>query len=71
MSKELEEQVGGDHYKDYEIQPLDFCYWNGIPCVEASIIKYVVRHQDKGGLEDLLKAKHLLEYLIKNEYGEE
>lgn len=62
------EQVGGDHYKKYPIQPLYFCWINKIPHIEAGIIKYVVRHRDKNGKEDLLKAKHLIQMLIEWEY---
>jgi len=67
----LDEQVGGSHYEEYEIQPMDFFYQNDILMIEGSIIKYVLRHRDKNGKEDLLKAKHILEFLIESEYGEE
>ena len=60
----LEKQVGGDHYKKYEIQPLDFVMANNIPYVEGCVIKYIVRWRDKNGIEDLQKAKHLIEILI-------
>ncbi len=63
-----DKQVGGDHYKKYVIQPLDFFHQNKIPVVEAGIIKYVLRHQDKNGAEDLLKARHLIDYLLEVEY---
>lgn len=64
----LQRQVGGSHYQDYAIQPLEFVHKNEIPAVEAMIIKYICRHQDKGGVEDLEKAKHLIDYLIENDY---
>ena len=64
-------QVGGDHYQKYPIQPLEFVYINKIPAIEASIIKYVTRHKDKGGVEDLRKARHFLDILIEFEYGGE
>lgn len=44
-------QIGGTHYTDMPIQPWDF-------------IKYAARHQAKGGIEDLRKARHYLEKLI-------
>lgn len=58
-------QVGGDHYQRQAIQHWDYVIANGIPYLEAQIIKYVSRWQDKNGLEDLLKAKHFLEKLIE------
>lgn len=65
----LDEQIGGNHYKKFKIQPMEFCYENGIPSVESSIIKYVVRHRDKNGKQDLEKAAHLIRYLIEKEYS--
>lgn len=67
--KPLEQQIGGDHYKNLKIQPIEFCHKNKIPPIESSIIKYVVRHKSKNGLQDLLKAKHLIDILIEFEYN--
>lgn len=68
MSRVLEHQEGGSHYKKMAIQPIDFIYFNDIPFIEGNIIKYVLRHKKKNGLEDLRKAKHYLEILIEKEY---
>ena len=70
-SKSLSVQMGGDHYKDMVIQPIEFCYYNEIPAIESSIIKYVVRHKKKGQKLDLNKAIHLLNILIELEYSED
>lgn len=67
----LDKQEGGQHYKDLKIQPIEFCYHNKIPAIEASVIKYVVRHRNKNGLEDINKAIHLLEILKELEYGKD
>lgn len=64
-------QVGGDHYRQYAIQPVEFIHANGIPYMEGSIIKYVVRHRSKNGRQDLEKARHFLDMLIEKEYGSE
>lgn len=61
-------QIGGNHYKIYKIQPTEFIHSNSIPFIEGNIIKYVVRHRHKNGIEDLKKAKHYIELLIKFEY---
>jgi len=63
----LEKQVSGDHYKGLTIQPIEFIHANGIPFAEGSVIKYVTRWRDKGGIADLEKAKHFLELLIELE----
>lgn len=63
----LEKQVAGNHYKKFKIQPVEFCHVNGIPYIEATAIKYLCRWRDKGGLQDLEKAKHFIELLIQFE----
>lgn len=63
----LNNQVSGDHYKSLKIQPIEFIHANGIPFAEGSVIKYVTRWRDKGGIADLEKAKHFLELLIELE----
>lgn len=66
MSK-FQEQVGGTHYADYAIQPLEFCVLNNIPFLEGNVIKYICRWRKKNGVEDLQKAKHYIEMLIELE----
>lgn len=63
----LKQQIGGNHYKDMNIQPLEFIMANNLPYCEANIIKYVCRYKSKNGLQDLLKAKHYLDILIEHE----
>jgi hypothetical protein len=60
-----EKQIGGKHYKAKGIQPWDYIISNELGYLEGNIIKYVSRYPEKGGLEDLLKAKHYLEKLIE------
>lgn len=61
---EQNKQVGGNHYDRMKIQPITFIVDNDIPFIEGNIIKYVCRWKDKGGIEDLKKAKHYLDILI-------
>ena len=63
-SNPLDKQVGGNHYRDMAIQPVQFIVANSIPFREANVIKYVVRHASKNGKQDLLKARHYLDMLI-------
>jgi hypothetical protein len=66
----LETQEGGQHYKQCKIQPIEFIHANGLPYIEGNIIKYIMRHKFKNGLEDLKKARHYLDILIELEYHE-
>jgi hypothetical protein len=58
-------QVGGKHYKKCVIQPWDYVIANDLDYFQGSIIKYVTRWKDKGGVEDLRKALHFLEKYIE------
>ena len=64
---ELDKQVGGSHYKDFTIQPLEFITKNKLSYIQGNIIKYVTRYKDKNGVEDLQKAKHYIDLLIELE----
>lgn len=67
----LDVQVGGGHYKKFNIQPVEYIHANGIGYFEGNVIKYVSRWRDKGGTADLEKAKHYIDLLIELEkkYG--
>ena len=67
--KSFKKQVGGNHYKNYKIQPVEFIIKNNIGFVEGNIIKYILRFKEKGGAEDLEKAKHYIELLIDSSKG--
>lgn len=56
-------QVGGTHYRDMKIQPVEFIQDNLMGFCEGSVIKYVCRWRFKGGLEDLRKARHYIELI--------
>lgn len=58
-------QVGGTHYSDMKIEPINFIVSNEIPYREANIIKYICRYKKKNGKEDLLKARHYLDMILK------
>lgn len=59
MNNPLEKQVGGNHYQKYVMQPVELfmaCGWN---YCQSSIARYLLRHEDKNGKEDLEKAVHI------------
>lgn len=64
----LQKQVGGTHYKQFPIQPVEFITKNELGFLEGCIIKRLCRHGSKNGIEDLLKAKHEIDLLIALEY---
>ena len=65
-----ETQVGGNHYKDLKIQPIEYIHANGLDYFEGNVIKYITRHRKKNGKQDLEKAKHYIDLLIELEYNE-
>ena len=67
----LKEQVGGGHYKDMVIQPVEFIHRNRIGYMEGNAIKYLCRWRSKNGIEDLKKAKHYIDLLIALESQQE
>ena len=69
MSNILDTQVGGSHYKEMLIQPVEFIVKNNISFLEGNVIKYTCRHRSKNGIEDLNKAIHYLELMKELYYG--
>lgn len=63
-------QVGGTHYTSKKVQP-----WEAMEAwmtpeqfagfLRGNAIKYLARCDDKGGVEDLKKARHYLDKLIE------
>jgi len=66
--KASEKQIAGSHYAALPIQPSEFIHRNAIPWCEANAIKYVCRHRNKNGAQDIRKAIHYLELLLEWEY---
>lgn len=66
----LARQEGGGHYKDFPIQPVEFCQKNKLTFIESCVVKYVCRHGAKNGAQDIKKAIHFLEMLLELEYPE-
>lgn len=51
-------QEGGDHYKLRPIQPIEYSERNGLSMSQGNIVKYITRHKEKNGIEDLAKVVH-------------
>ena len=70
-SDEAEDDVwvkGGDHYKDFKIQPSQFINQNDLGFAEGNVIKYICRHTKKDKKTDILKAIHYCEMIIDRDY---
>lgn len=67
----LERQVGGDHYQGNAIQPIEYILANGLDFCQGNVIKLVTRFRVKGGIEDLEKAKHYIDFMITQMIAEE
>ena len=71
-STSLTRQIGGDHYKDCPIQPIEYIVANKLGWCEGNIVKYITRWQKKGGEQDIDKVIHyaeLLKGLLKKNPG--
>lgn len=64
----LNTQVGGSHYKDCKIQPIEFIHANNLGFMEGCIVKYAARHKQKNGAEDIKKIIHYANLILKLEY---
>ncbi|MCK9429006.1 MAG: DUF3310 domain-containing protein [Candidatus Omnitrophica bacterium] len=67
----LSTQIGGNHYKNFVIQPVEFIIKNKLNFFQGNVIKYICRYMDKNGIEDLKKIKHYIELYIQLEYPNE
>lgn len=62
-------QVGGTHYKDMEIQPIEYIIKNKLDFPQGSIVKYISRYRKKGQAEDVKKVIHFAVLILQLEYG--
>ena len=67
----LDKQVGGSHYKDCVIQPVDYIVKNNLDFLEGNVVKYITRHKTKNGIEDIRKVIHYAELILEKKYGKE
>lgn len=61
----LDKQVGGSHYKNLKIQPIELLRPYEFGFCEGNIIKYVTRYKDKGGKKDLEKAIQYIDFILE------
>lgn len=61
MTNATDTQIGGSHYRDLAIQPMPFCIANRWDPAAYGILKYITRHKQKNGRQDVAKARHLVD----------
>ena len=64
-------QQAGDHYKKKGIQPIEYGLANNLSFPQINVVKYITRHEDKNGLDDLAKSIHYHFFEALRVYGEE
>jgi len=66
----LDTQVGGNHYREGGIQPIQYIEANNLQFLEASVVKRVTRHNRPTGKgrQDIEKAIHELQLLLELRY---
>ena len=64
----LNTQIAGNHYSNGGIQPIEYIHANKLGFIEGNVVKYITRHREKNGIEDLEKIKHYIDLLIELEY---
>lgn len=65
MPSANERQVGGDHYKKGGEEHWDRAWRLKYDPFQYIITKWIERHREKGGLQDLEKARHALDKYIE------
>jgi hypothetical protein len=70
MINPLDIQVGGDHYKDCAIQPVQYIEANKLQFLEGCVVKRCTRHDKPTGKgrQDIEKAIHELQLLLELRY---
>ena len=63
-------QHAGDHYKKKGIQPVEYGLANNLSFPQVNVVKYITRHEDKNGLDDLAKSIHYHFFEALRVYGE-
>lgn len=60
----MNDAINPNHYKQGNIEVIDFILDQKLTYIEGNIIKYVSRYKYKNGLEDLKKAQWYLNKLM-------
>lgn len=66
----LDRQVGGEHYREGGIQPVEYIESNKLGFLEGCVVKRLTRHERRTGKgrQDIEKAIHELQLLLELRY---
>lgn len=72
LHSSLTTQIGGTHYKDCTIQPIEYIEANALAFLEGCVVKRITRHDKPTGKgrQDIEKAIHELQLLLELRYKE-
>ncbi|MEV5456666.1 DUF3310 domain-containing protein, partial [Streptomyces sp. NPDC052535] len=67
----LDTQIGGSHYREGGIQPVQYIEANQLGFLEGCVVKRLTRHDRETGKgrQDIEKAIHELQLLLELRYG--
>lgn len=61
----LDIQIGGSHYRNKGIQPIELIVALNLNFIEGNIVKYITRYKEKNGVQDLMKCIHYSQLAIE------
>ena len=61
----LQTQVGGTHYKDLIMQPIELIIKANLSFIQGNIVKYITRYKNKNGKQDVEKCIHYAKLAIE------
>jgi hypothetical protein len=56
-----------EQYKQRPMDTFTFLILNNVPFAEASVVKYITRWREQGGVEELRKARRMVDMIIEME----
>lgn len=63
--KATDVQIGGSHYKDMAMQPIELIVTLRCSFIQGCIIKYISRYKNKNGAQDIRKCIHYAQLAIE------
>ena len=63
------DNINPNHYKQGDIEVIDFILDQKMSYLEGNVIKYISRYKFKNGLEDLKKAQWYVNKLVEEYNG--
>jgi hypothetical protein len=64
QKRQVEVPPSSDHYKKLAIEPLEVILANNYGFLKGNALKYLMREEHKGGVDDLKKAIWYIERII-------